>query len=101
MILALLLAVPFDLQPSAVPAELIKSCLVQETLPLGRGTAEKRACGGPRLDAESARKRCRQLARKRALPVGVNRDDCEEEYRRGKFLFPGEIKELVIARRKD
>ena len=35
-------------------------CRVDETLPLGRGTVEKRTCP-PSLDADSLRKRCKEL----------------------------------------
>jgi len=51
---------PFDLVPSQVRADLEK-CRVEETLPMGRGTAEKRRCGGM-LDAEAAIRRTSVLS---------------------------------------
>lgn len=100
ILLALLAAAAFDLAPSRVSADQLKRCRVDETLPLGRGTAEKLSCG-PSLDAEAARKRCKDAARHRSLPQGVTEENCPDEYARGHFLFRGELKELIIARRKD
>jgi hypothetical protein len=100
ILLALLAAAAFDLAPSRVTADQLKRCRVDETLPLGRGTAEKLSCG-PSLDAEAARKRCKDAARHRSLPQGVTEENCPDEYARGHFLFRGELKELIIARRKD
>lgn len=100
ILLALLAAAAFDLAPSRVTTDQLKRCRVDETLPLGRGTAEKLSCG-PSLDAEAARKRCKDAARHRSLPQGVTEENCPDEYARGHFLFRGELKELIIARRKD
>jgi hypothetical protein len=100
ILLALLAAAAFDLAPSRVTADQLKRCRVDETLPLGRGTAQKLSCG-PSLDAEAARKRCKDAARHRSLPQGVTEENCPDEYARGHFLFRGELKELIIARRKD
>ena len=90
---------PFDLVPSQVRADLEK-CRVEETLPMGGGTAEKRRCGGM-LDAEAAIRRCKDAARHDVLPQGVTKDSCLADYQRGKFLFPGELKEVIVARRRD
>jgi hypothetical protein len=100
ILLPLLAAVAFDLAPSRVSADQVTRCRVDETLPLGRGTVEKRSCG-PSLDSETARKRCKEGARRNSLPAGITADNCQDEYSRGHFLFRGETKELVIARRKD
>jgi len=90
---------PFDLVPSEISADLAK-CRVEETLPMGAGTAEKRSCGGM-LDAEAAARRCKDAARHDSLPQGVTKDSCVADYQHGKFLFPGEIREVIIARRRD
>jgi hypothetical protein len=100
ILLPLLAAAAFDLAPSRVTADQVKKCRVDETLPLGRGTLEKLSCG-PSLDLEAARKRCKEGSRRNSLPAGVTADNCQDEYSRGHFLFRGETKELVIARRKD
>jgi hypothetical protein len=100
ILLALLSAASFDLAPSRVTGDQVKKCRVDETLPLGRGTVEKRTCP-PSLDAEAARKRCKESSRKNSLPAGVSGETCEQEYARGHFLFRGELKELIVARRKD
>jgi hypothetical protein len=100
ILLPLLAAAAFDLAPSRVTADQVKRCRVDETLPLGRGTVEKLSCG-PSLDPETARKRCKEGARRNSLPGGVTAENCLDEYLRGHFLFRGETKELVIARRKD
>ena len=100
ILLALLAAASFDLAPSRVTADQVDKCRVDETLPLGRGTVEKRTCP-PSLDADSVRKRCKEAARRNSLPGGVSGDTCEQEYARGHFLFRGDLKELIVARRKD
>ncbi len=91
---------PFDLVPDDTRAEEIESCRVEETLPMGSGTAEKRSCPG-RLDPDSVRRRCQDASRHNALPQGVTPESCAEEYRRGRFLFAGELKEVIVARRHD
>lgn len=96
----LLAAAAFDLAPSRVTADQIRNCRVDETIPLGNGTAEKRTCG-PSLDAQTALKKCKDAARHNSLPVDVTEETCPTEYAKGHFLFHGEMKELVIARRKD
>ena len=98
--LALLAAASFDLAPSRVTAEQLKRCRVDETLPLGRGTAQKLSCG-PSLDAEAARKRCADAGKHHSLPQGVTEDNCLDEYLKGHFHFRGEMKEVVVARRAD
>jgi hypothetical protein len=100
ILLPLLAAAAFDLAPSRVTGDQVSRCRVDETLPLGRGTVEKRSCG-PSLDAESARKRCKEAARHNSLPSGVTEETCLDEYTRGHFLFRGELKELIVGRRKD
>jgi hypothetical protein len=100
ILLPLLAAAAFDLAPVRVTAEQVKRCFVDETLPLGKGTVQKLSCP-PSLDPDAAKKRCREAARRNTLPAGVNEDNCLDEYARGHFLFRGETKELVIARRKD
>lgn len=100
ILLPLLAAAAFDLAPSRVTADQLKRCRVDETLPLGRGTAQKLSCG-PSLDLEAARKRCKDAARHRSLPQGVTEENCAAEYAKGHFLFHGEVKELIVARRKD
>jgi hypothetical protein len=91
---------PFDLVPNDLRPDEIASCRVEETLPMGTGVAEKRTCPG-RLDAESVRRRCKQSARHDTLPGGVTAESCPDDYRVGRFLFPGERKEVIIARRRD
>lgn len=91
---------PFDLVPNQVRADEIASCRVEETIPMGAGVAEKRRCPG-RLDAESARRRCKDAARHDTLPQGVTGESCLDDYQRGRFLFPGELKEVVVTRRRD
>jgi len=98
--LPLLAAAAFDLAPSRVTADQLKRCRVDETLPLGRGTAQKLSCG-PSLDAEAARKRCAEGGRRGSLPQGVSPESCADEYARGHFLFRGEVKEVIVARRSD
>ena len=100
ILFVLLAAASFDLAPSRVTAEQVKNCRVDETIPLGTGTAEKRTCG-PSLDAQTALKKCKEAARHNALPVDVTEETCPAEYAKGHFLFRGETRELVIARRKD
>jgi len=100
ILLTLLAAAAFDLAPARVTAEQVKRCRVDETLPLGRGTAQKLSCG-PSLDPDSAARRCREAARHNSLPQGVTADNCADEYAKGHFHFRGEVKELVIGRRKD
>ena len=100
IILPLLAALAFDLAPVRVTGDQVRRCIVDETLPLGRGTVEKRSCG-PSLDAETAAKRCKEGVRHNTLPPGIWEENCLDEYTRGHFLFRGEIKELIIARRKD
>ena len=90
---------PFDLVPSGLTADLHK-CRVEETLPMGSGTAEKRACNGM-LDEVAAAERCKDAARHDGLPQGVTKESCLDDYLHGKFLFPGEVREVVIARRRD
>lgn len=91
---------PFDLAPDEVRGAEIAGCRVEETLPMGGGTAEKRRCPG-RLDPESAERRCKDAARHDSLPQGVSAESCLGEYQRGRFLFPGELKEVIVARRRD
>jgi len=100
ILLSLFAAVAFDLAPTRVTSEQVNRCRVDETLPLGRGTMEKRSCG-PSLDAETARKRCKEAARHNSLPAGVTKENCLDEYTRGHFLFRGELKELIVGRRPD
>jgi hypothetical protein len=100
ILLALLAAAAFDLAPSRISGDQLDRCRVDETLPLGRGTVEKRSCA-PSLDAETARKRCKDAARHNSLPAGVNEDNCLDEYTRGHFLFRGELKEVIVGRRRD
>lgn len=100
LLLPLLAAASFDLAPVRVTGDQVGRCRVDETLPLGRGTVEKRSCP-PSLDTESATKRCKDAARHNSLPAGVSRDNCLDEYTRGHFLFRGETKELIVARRRD
>jgi len=35
------------------------------------------------------------------LPQGVTADSCLTEYQRGRFLFAGELREVIVARRRD
>jgi hypothetical protein len=93
-------SVPFDLAPDELREAEIADCRVEETLPMGAGVAEKRRCQG-RLDAETAQKRCKQAARHNALPPDVTPESCLTDYQRGAFLFRGELKEVIIARRRD
>lgn len=90
---------PFDLEPSELSPE-VAQCRVEETLPMGRGTAEKRRCDGM-LDVETATDRCKDASRHDALPQGVTKESCLADYQHGKFLFPGEVREVIIARRRD
>lgn len=91
---------PFDLVPNEIRKDEIAACRVEETLPMGAGIAEKRSCP-PRLDADSARRRCKDAARHDSLPSGVTSETCLDDYQHGKFLFPGELKEVIVARRRD
>jgi len=91
---------PFDLAPNDLRGAEIKGCLVEETIPMGGGIAEKRRCPG-RLDAENARRRCKDAARHNSLPSGVTAESCLAEYQRGRFLFAGELREVIVARRRD
>ena len=100
MICALLAAAAFTLEPSRVSAAQLKNCIVDETIPLGSGTAQKLSCRAS-LDQETAARRCRDAARHDALPEDVTKESCPADYARGKFLFPGEMKEVVIARRNN
>ena len=100
MLLTLLAAVAFDLLPSRVTPAEIQGCRVDETIPLGGGTAQKLSCHLP-LDAAAVEKKCKDAARHAALPEDVTPEDCPGEHARGHFLFRGELKELVLARRKD
>ena len=99
ILLPLLAAAAFDLTPTRITSDQLQRCRVDETLPLGSGTVEKRSCPAS-LDPETARKRCKDGARRNSLPAGVTGDTCLDEYARGHFLFRGETKELVVARRK-
>lgn len=87
---------PFDLAPSDVRAAELERCRVEETLPMGAGTAQKLSCPG-NLDDETVQRRCRR----ESLPRGITRDSCPADYAAGKFLFPGEMKEVIVARRRD
>ena len=91
---------PFDLVPNEMRGAEIDTCRVEETLPMGGGTAEKRSCP-PRLDADTARRRCKDSARHNSLPQGVTPQSCLSDYQSGKFLFSGELKEVIVARRRD
>lgn len=91
---------PFDLAPTDLRRAEIDSCRVEETLAMGGGTAEMRSCP-PRLDAETARGRCKDSAQQNSLPQGVTPESCLADYQRGKFLFRGELKEVIVARRRD
>jgi hypothetical protein len=91
---------PFDLVPNETRPDEIAACRVEETLLMGAGVAEKRTCP-PRLDAENARRRCKDMARHNALPHGVTGDSCLADYQNARFYFPGELKELITARRRD
>ncbi|MGE5049828.1 MAG: hypothetical protein ACM3PC_14715 [Deltaproteobacteria bacterium] len=96
MLLALLAAVVFDLQPARVSQAEAEGCLVDETIPLGSGTAQKLSCPS-RLDARTVQSRCKRDA----LPDDITVEQCPAEHARGHFLFRGELKELILARRKD
>ncbi|HTO99126.1 MAG TPA: hypothetical protein VMK66_18875 [Myxococcales bacterium] len=100
ILLPLLAAAAFDLAPSKVTADEIKRCRVDETLPLGSGTAQKLSCG-PSLDPETAARRCQESARRHSLPQDITEENCAREYAAGHFLFRGELRELIVARRKD
>ena len=100
ILLPLLAAAAFDLAPSRVTADQLARCRVDETLPLGHGTAQKLSCG-PSLDAEAAGKRCKEGARRHSLPQGVTAENCLDEYAKGHFHFRGETREIIVARRKD
>jgi len=100
ILLALLAAVAFDLQPSRVSAKEIEGCLVDETIPLGNGTAQKLSCRS-QLDDAAAQAKCKDAARHATLPDDLTVEDCPAEHARGHFLFRGELKELILARRKD
>jgi hypothetical protein len=91
---------PFDLVPNNTAKAEVAACRLEETLPMGQGVAEKRSCQG-RLDPESARRRCKDMTRHNALPQGVTGDNCVAEYQRGHFLFAGELKEVIVCRRRD
>ena len=91
---------PFDLVPSEVRAADLERCRVEETLPMGAGTAQKLSCGGT-LDAEGASARCKDADRHDALPKGVTLKSCVADYQAGRFLFRGELKEIIVARRRD
>ncbi|HEY6908977.1 MAG TPA: hypothetical protein VI356_06390 [Myxococcales bacterium] len=96
MLLALLAAIAFDLQPARVTQAEREGCLVDETIPLGGGTAQKLSCPS-RLDQKTVQSKCRR----EALPEDVTVEQCPVEHARGHFLFRGELKELILARRKD
>jgi hypothetical protein len=100
ILLSLLAAAAFDLAPSRVSARQLERCRIDETLPLGTGTLQKLTCRGP-LDWDTLGKRCDEGARRNSLPPGITAENCRDEYARGHFLFRGETKELVVARRKD
>ncbi len=91
---------PFDLVPNQLPESEIAACRVEETIPMGAGVAEKRTCPG-KLDAESLRRRCKDAASHDALPQGITGESCAGDYQRGRFLFAGELKEVVVARRRN
>ncbi len=91
---------PFDLVPNPLRESEIAACRLEETIPMGAGIAEKRTCPG-RLDAESLRRRCKDADRHNALPQGTTADSCAADYQRGRFLFAGELKEVIVARRRD
>jgi hypothetical protein len=91
---------PFDLAPNDLHGVELSRCRVEETLPMGAGIAEKRRCTG-HLDAETAQRRCKDAARSNALPQDVTPESCLADYQRGRFLFRGEMKEIVVARRRD
>jgi hypothetical protein len=96
MLLALLAAVAFDLQPARVTQAEREGCLVDETIPLGGGTAQKLSCPS-RLDPKTVESKCKHDA----LPEDMTVEQCPGEHARGHFLFRGELKELILARRKD
>ncbi len=91
---------PFDLVQSEVSPADLERCRVEETLPMGPGTAQKLSCGGT-LDAEGAQRRCKDLDKRDQLPRDVTAKSCVADYQAGKFLFPGELKEIIVARRRD
>jgi len=41
------------------------------------------------------------MARHNALPQGVTGDSCLADYQHARFYFPGELREVIIARRHD
>jgi hypothetical protein len=91
---------PFDLVPNDTPADEIAACSVEETILMGAGVAEKRNCP-PRLDAETVRRRCDEMTAHNALPQGVTEKSCASDHQKGRFRFPGELKEVIVARRRD
>lgn len=91
---------PFDLVTSPLRESEIAACRLEETVPMGGGTAEKRTCPG-RLEGEPLRLRCKEAARHDQLPRGATAESCAADYQRGRFLFAGERKEIVVARRRD
>jgi hypothetical protein len=99
-LLPLLAAVAFDLLPARVTPAEIEGCLVDETIPLGTGTAQKLSCHQA-LDAKAVEKKCNEAVRRAALPEDVTPENCPAEHARGHFRFRGELKELILARRKD
>jgi hypothetical protein len=100
ILLPLLAAVAFDLQPARVSAKEIDGCLVDETIPLGSGTAQKLSCRS-QLDDAAVQAKCKDAARHGTLPEDLTAEECPAEHARGHFLFRGELKELILARRKD
>ena len=70
-----------------------KQTMASPTTP-ARGTAQKLSCGAW-LDAEAARRRCKDAASHNSLPQGVTEDNCADEYLKGHFHFRGEVKELI------
>jgi hypothetical protein len=100
ILLPLLAAIAFDLQPARVTPAEVDGCRVDETIPLGNGTAQKLSCPS-RLDAAAVQAKCKEAARHHALPQDVTGEQCPDEHARGHFLFRGELKELILARHKD
>lgn len=91
---------PFDLAPSEVRQADVDRCVVEETLPMGSGTAQKLSCGGT-LTGEAVQRRCKDADKRDQLPKGVTLKTCPAEYAAGRFLFRGELKEIIVARRRD
>ncbi len=91
---------PFDLVPNQTRPDEIAACRVEETILMGAGVAEKRTCP-PSVDAETVRRRCQEMTGSNALPQGVTEKSCVDDHRKGRFLFPGELKEVIVARRRD